>query len=183
VLNGRIWYGSGGQFYYRTWNGANAFGAAQLVDPYNDPYWSGLQTGSAGAQTYRGVVTSFYSEISRITGMFYANRSIYYTLSGDGRLYRRAFEPDTAASSVPTQVTGGVISPLRITVTDPSHGALVDFTAAGGMYVSNGGLWYASRFSGRLYRASWSGSTVTSRGAQDTRATGSWTGRGVFLTP
>ena len=39
VLNGRIWYGQGGKFYYMTWDGANGFGTPQLVDPYNDPYW------------------------------------------------------------------------------------------------------------------------------------------------
>ncbi len=183
MLNGRVWYGkSDGKFYYRTFDGRN-FGPELLVDPYNDPYWSGVQTGSGGAQTYQGTVTSFYSEIPNITGMFYANRSIYYTLSGDGRLFRRAFSPDTAGTPSSTQVTGGVISPQRITVSDPNHGGLVNFSAAAGMFVSNGSLWNASRFSGRLYRASWSGSNVTSRSVQDTRAGGSWTGRGVFLTP
>ena len=69
-----------GKFYYRTWDGANAFGAAQLVDPYNDPYWDSVQTGSG--QTYQGTATSFYAELPKVTGMFYANGFIYYTLSG-----------------------------------------------------------------------------------------------------
>ena len=47
VLNGRIWYASGGKFYYRTWDGANDFGAAQLVDPYDDPYWDNVQPARA----------------------------------------------------------------------------------------------------------------------------------------
>ncbi len=59
--------------------------------------------------TYRGVVTNFYAEFPKVTGMFYANRSIYYTLSGSKNLFSRAFSPDTTTSSVPNQVTGGVI--------------------------------------------------------------------------
>ena len=184
VLNGRLWYGkSDGKFYYRTWDGKNNFGPELLVDPYNDPYWSGVQTGSAGLQTYQGVVSSFFNDIPNIAGMFYANRSIYYTLVGDGRLYSRAFEPDTAGSSVPTQVTGGEVSPLRVTVSDPSRGGLVNFSAAAGMFVANGSLWYASRTTGHLYRASWNGTTFTSKGVLDSKAAGNWTGRAVFLRP
>ena len=42
VLNGRIWYGQGGKFYYVSWDGAEHFGTPQLVDPYNDPYWDNV---------------------------------------------------------------------------------------------------------------------------------------------
>ncbi|HEX4018537.1 MAG TPA: PKD domain-containing protein [Frankiaceae bacterium] len=182
VLNGRIWYGmSDGNFYYRTWDGANAFGPAMLVDPYNDPYWDQFQTGSG--QTYRGTATSFYDEIPNVTGMFYANRSIYYTLYGDSRLFRRDFSPDTAASSVATQVTGGVISPVENVVTDPSQGNVPDFSQATGMFVANGTLWF-SRKDGNLYQATWSGSTVTSSDTLDANASGTnWSGRGLFVSP
>ena len=183
VLNGRIWYGSSdGNFYYRTWNGKNTFGPAMLVDPYNDPYWSPIQTGSG--QTYRGALTSFYGEIPNITGMFYANRSIYYTLYNDNHLYKRAFSPDTATSSIATQATGGVISPVEQVVADSSSNPSVpDFSNASGMFVANGSLWYADRTSGQLYQASWDGSNVTGTGTLDAAATGNWTARGVFVAP
>ncbi len=183
MLNGRIWYGSSdGHFYYRNYNGANTFGPAMLVDPYNDPYWSNVQTGSG--QTYRGTPTAFGAEIPNVTGMFYANRSIYYTLPGDGRLYRRDFAPDTAVSSVAGQVTGGIISPVEVVVSDPTGGAGVpDLSNAGGMFVANGILWYADRTTGQLFGASWNGKAPTSAGVLDAAASGNWTARGVFLSP
>ena len=177
VLNGRIWYASGGKFYYRTWDGANAFGDAQLVDPYHDPYWNSVQTGSG--QTYQGAATSFYAELPTVTGMFYSNGFIYYTLSGKKNLYSRAFSPDTAASSVAGQVTGGIISPVETTVV--SNGSPVDFSNASGMFLANGSLWYATKTDGKLHQAPWNGTTVTGPSTVDALATGNWAGRGVFL--
>ncbi len=181
MLNGRIWYGmNDGNFYYRTWDGVNGFGPAQLVDGYNDPYWDQFQTGSG--QTYRGTATDFYSELPNVTGMFYANRSIYYTLFGDGNLYRRDFAPDTQASSISSQVTGGIISPVENVVTSGGAG-VPDFSDATGMFVANGTLWF-SRNDGKLYQAAWNGSTVTSDATLDANASGTnWTGRALFLAP
>jgi hypothetical protein len=182
VLNGRIWYGSGGKFFYRTWDGANAFGPAQLVDPYNDPYWDNVVNGSPPTgTTFRGVATNFYAELPRVTGMFYANRSIYYTLLGSRNLFKRAFSPDTKASSVANQVTGGIISPIETTVV--SNGNPVDFTTAGGMFVANGFLWYATKVDGKLHKAPWNGTTVTGPSTVDTLATGNWSAPGVFVSP
>jgi PKD repeat protein len=177
VLNGRIWYASGGKFYYRTWDGAEGFGPAQLVDPYDDPYWDTVKTGSG--QTYQGTATGFYAELPNVTGMFYANRAIYYTLAGSKNLYSRAFAPDTTTSSVAGQVTGGVISPVETTVV--SNGNPVDFSNAGGMFLANGSLWYATRSDGKLHQAPWNGTTVTGPSTVDTLATGNWAARGVFL--
>jgi PKD repeat protein len=181
MLNGRIWYGTtDGNFYFRTWDGANNFGPATLVDPYNDPYWDQFQTGSG--QTYRGTATSFYGEIPNVTGMFYANRSIYYTLFGDGRLFRRAFAPDTQTTTVSNQVTGGVISPVEEVVTDGSPG-VPDFSDATGMFVANGTLWF-SRSDGNLYQAAWNGTTVSGPATLDANASGTnWSGRALFLSP
>ena len=178
VLNGRIWYASGGQFFYRTWDGANAFGPAQLVDPYNDPYWDSVQTGSG--QTYQGTATGFYAELPNVTGMFYANRSIYYTLAGSKNLYSRAFAPDTTTSSVANQVTGGVISPVETTVV--AGGNPVDFSNASGMFLAGGSLWYATKSDGKLHQAPWNGTTVTGPSTIDALATGNWAARGVFVS-
>ena len=190
MLNGRIYYGrTNGKFYYRTFSLANhttpTYGPETLIDPYNDPSWSTVLTGSGG--TYQGATTSFYAEIPRVTGMFYANRSIYYTLAGDNRLFRRSFSPGTAASPTSGQDVGGVISPVRVTVTDSAHGGLVDFTNAGGMWIANGHLWLASRNSGRLYEANWNGAGVTSRAVlpvanPNPNAGGTtWAAPGVFV--
>jgi hypothetical protein len=189
LLNGRIYYGkSDGKFYYRTFTYAShttpSYGPETLIDPYNDPTWDGILNGSGG--TYQGSTVSFYSEIPNVSGMFYANRSIYYTLVGDNKLYRRSFSPGTAASTASGQDGGGVVSPVRLIVTDSKHGGLVDFTNAGGMWLANGHLWLTSRH-GSLYEANWNGIGVSSRavapaGVPNPNAGGTtWGARGVFV--
>jgi hypothetical protein len=181
TLNGRIWYAtSSGQFVTRTFDGTT-FGPAQLVDPYNDPYWSPVINGSPPTgTTYRGSATSFYAELPKVTSMFYANRSIYYTLANNPRLFRRAFSPSLALSSVSSQVTGGVINPIEVTVV-PS-GGLVSFIHSGGLFVANGKLWLGASSNGKLYQIPWNGSTVTGPAKQMTTA-GIWGGRAVVLAP
>ncbi len=180
-LNGRIYYGkSDGNFYYRT-AGGGRFGAERLIDPYDDPIWDSVLTGSptGSMNTFHGVKSSFYTDIPHITAMFYANRSIYYTIAGDPRLYRRAFSPGTQASPNAGQDTGGVVSPIRVTVVNT--GGLMNFSNAGGMFLAGGRLWVSSRSSGALYGMSWSGTTVSSRPFLDTAARGTWSGLGVFV--
>ena len=93
-----------------------------------------------------------------MTGMFYANRSIYYTLAGNKNLFSRAFSPDTTASSVANQVTGGVISPQKITVA-PASGRSTSPTPAA-CSSPNGYLWYATKADGELHKVAWNGTTV-----------------------
>jgi hypothetical protein len=190
MLNGRVWYGkSDGTFNYRTYDGT-IFGPEERVDPYNDPYWSPVVNGSPPTgSTYRGTATSFYAQLPELTAMFYANRAIYYTLQGDSRLYRRAFSPGTAGSSVPGQVTGGIISPIQVTVV--ASGGLVDFSAAGGLWVAGTKLWMGSSHSGALYEIPWNGFNVIGKAVQPPASTNPnpnapgnvWAGRGVFVSP
>ncbi len=181
TLNGRLFYGtSAGQFYTRTWDGTT-FGPAQLIDPYNDPYWSPVINGSPPTgTTYRGSPTSFYAELPNVTSMFYANRSIYYTLAHDPRLYSRTFSPSLASSSAPGQVTGGVINPVKVTVVNT--GGLVNFINSGGLFVANGKLWLMGANNGRLYQIPWNGTTITGP-AKELTTGGSWAGRAVFTAP
>jgi hypothetical protein len=182
MLDGHIGYGtSAGKFFYRTFDGKKAVGPAVLVDPYNDPAWSTVQTGSG--QTYKGGVNSFNAEIPNVSAMFYANNSVYYTLVNDPKLYRRTFSPDTQATSVTNQVSGGVISPVKVTVVDPANHGLANFSNVAGMFVANGTLWVAARNTGKLYRMGWNGATITTAMTVDTAATGSWSARGVFTAP
>ncbi len=182
VLNGRIWFGQGGQFYYVSWDGANGFGTPQLVDPYDDPYWDDVINGSPpDGTTYQGTTVDFYAELPNVTGMFYANGSIYYTLAGNSHLFSRAFSPDTAPSAVQGQVTGGVISPQKVTVA-PASGS-VDFSNASGMFVANGYLWYATQSDGQLHKVAWNGSTYSGPSSVDASAGGNWAGNAVFVSP
>jgi hypothetical protein len=79
-LNGTVYYGLGTSLYARTFDPATgALGAQRTINLYDDP-----DTG-----------TRIPFAISTMTGMFYdtATHRIYYSVSGDSRLYYRYFTP------------------------------------------------------------------------------------------
>ena len=81
LVGSTLYYGySDGNFYTRSFDGTT-LGAASLVDPYNDPYWSNIPTGSG--QTFRGAVPNLYgSEMQSVTGMVFSNGRLFYSLAG-----------------------------------------------------------------------------------------------------
>ena len=128
VVDGSLFYAKAdGLIYRRTWTAAGTFGPAVLVDPYNDPFWSTIGTGS-GSGVYRGSRPSLYgSELAVVTGMAYLSDRIVYTLSGSNQLYWRWFSPDS-----------GIVGPRRNSVA----GAVMP-TDVRGLFVADGYLWYA----------------------------------------
>jgi PKD repeat protein len=134
LVGGTLYYGkSDGLFYRRTFDGST-FGAEQLVDPYNDPYWSTVDTGSG--QTFRGLRPSFYSEIANLTSLFFDGKgTLYYTVSGQSSLFARAFSPDS-----------GVVHNTRATV---AGGTLPNAAAA---FLSGGNVYYVTGTTGTLSR-------------------------------
>jgi PKD repeat protein len=119
--NGQVYYGStDGNFYQRSFDGTT-FGPAVAIDPYDDPAWDDVQTGSG--QTYQGLKSAFYGEMSSITAMFYSSGRVYYTKSGASnanKLFSRYFETDDGVmgadeftlSNTPNflGITGGFLS-------------------------------------------------------------------------
>ena len=167
VIDGVLFYGtSDRQFMKRTFDGTT-YGPATAIDPYNDPYWSGVNTGSG--QTYRGVQPSFYNGIESLTGMAYDGARLYYTRSGSNRVYSRAFAPD---SGVLTQAVSEV----------PVFSSL----GLGGIFFDEDAknLYFVTASNGNLSRVSWNGSatvgapTLVSGPAIDGV---DWRGRALFL--
>ena len=134
LIGGTLYYGkTDANLYRRTFDGT-AFGAEQLVDPYNDPKWSTVSVGGGSTTTFRGAKPSFYAEIPNLTSMFYDGKGrLYYTLSGQNDLFSRQFSPD-----------GGSVHNRRATTA-----ALPD---AGGAFLSGGQLYYVTRSNGNLNR-------------------------------
>jgi hypothetical protein len=178
-LDGNVYYGkSDGTFNFRTYRGG-VWGPENQIDPYNDPAWDSVLTGSG--QPYQGKIPLFYTLIPRITAMFYQNRFIYYTLNnGDPRLYRVAFSPGTQPSTVGGHWTGGVINAIPQVVVNT--GGRVNFSNVQGMFLAGGRLWIASRTSGALYAVGWNGTTVTTGSNRAVFAGGAWNGLGVFVS-
>jgi hypothetical protein len=127
----------------RTFDGTS-FGPDVTIDPYHDPYWTGVPTG-VGSTTFTGMFPSFYSQISNVTGMFYSAGRLYYTLAGQSGLYSRWFSPDS-----------GIVDETKFTASSS-----VDFSDADGMFVSGDTLYFVKRSDGGLYRVSFANDAVT----------------------
>jgi hypothetical protein len=166
MVGNTLFYGmSDGNLYQRSFNGTS-LGAPTLVDPYDDPLWSGVQTGSG--QTYRGAKPGLYSALPSVTGMFYANGRIYYTRAGSSQLFSRWFEPESGiVGSDETQTTG------------------VDFSKVAGTFISGNSLYYSSSTDGTLHRVNFANGVLDP--ASNTLVSGpqvdgnDWRARGMFL--
>lgn len=94
MVGTKLVYGANdNKLHYRTFDGS-AFGPDTVIDPYNDPVWSNV-TLSGGTRTYRGRVPTLYGQLSGVTGMAYAQHRLYYTRSGQSKIFWRWFSPDS----------------------------------------------------------------------------------------
>jgi hypothetical protein len=120
-----------GYFHRRTFT-EDQTGADQQVDPYNDPFWSDVDTGSDN--TYRGRVPNLYGQIGSLTGLTYDSDRIYYTRSGDTQLYWRWFNADSGIVGSETFTANGGRS----------------WSDTGGLFVDGDTMYVVSRSSGNL---------------------------------
>lgn len=159
LIGDTLWYGSAdGEFSRRGFDG-ESFGDAAAPDPYAWPFRQ-----DEDAQKWPGQQPEFYAALSSITGMFYADGRLYYTLSGESALYYRDFAPSS-----------GVVGAQRSTASDYARWAEVR-----GMFRSGEQLYYATA-DGTLHRVEFAeGAPVT-----DTHAVastdGNWAANALFL--
>ena len=132
MVGSNIYYGStNGNFYGASFTGTSV-SAPVAIDPYDDPRWDSVQTGSG--QTYQGVKSGYYAEISTVTGAFYSDGRLYYAQSGKSTLHWRYFTPDS-----------GAIGGTEFTVPGGS------FASIAGMFKSGSKIYYASAADGSLH--------------------------------
>lgn len=168
VIDNELHYATAtGDFIRRTFDG-ETYGPAQAIDPYNDPYWSDISTGSGG-HDYRGIKPSFYGQIPSLTGMAFDNGRLYYTRAGSNRLFSRAFSPD---SGVLTQSVQEVPA-----FTSEALGELFFDAAAENLY-------FVTASNGVLSRIGWDGSEAVGSAevVSGPEIDGfDWRGRAMFL--
>lgn len=167
VMVGRtLFYAQSDNFLYRRSFDGVSFGAPVQVNPYLDPLWSTVETGSGPVgQTYVGVLPTWYSQLGTLTGMFYSGGRIYYTRSGQGALYWRWFSPDS-----------GIIGGIENTV----PGGNIAWSSTKGMFLDGSNLYVVSAASGQLLKIAFvDGAPAGTSSVAD--ATTDWRGRAVFL--
>ncbi len=163
LVDNTIFYGlSDGTFDERTINGST-LGPQVSVNPYNDPAWANVKTGS-GTSVYNGVVPDLYgSKMASVTSMFYSNGYIYYTLSGSSTMYTRGFTPES-----------GVMGPNATPVSDG-----MNWSNTTGAFVSGNTLYYGTS-DGVLHQVAWTGSKATGPSSV-VNSSVPWSSSGMFL--
>jgi len=152
-LNGTLFYGlPDGGLYTRTFDPATGeLGAQQTVDLNDDP-----DTGQR-----------IPFAITDLTGMFYdtTTHRIYYTVSGDNRLYYRYFTPESKVVGAQTFV-------------GTSNG--VDFGAVAGMTLAGSRILYGSATDGSLRSVPFANGAVTGSPSV-VSSDGSWNDSALFV--
>ncbi len=163
VVGGTLFTAETDGYLHRRTFSADATGADQRVDPYNDPEWSDVDTGSGN--TYRGRVPDLYGQLSSLTGLTYDADRIYYTRSGDSQLYWRWFNADSGIVGSETFTANGGRS----------------WADTGGLFVDGGTLYVVSRSTGDLLGVPFAdGPTGAAQPVDDTV---DWRASAVFLGP
>jgi chitodextrinase len=173
LLNGRLYYGlSDGRLYTRTFAGTS-FG------PPSEVNLNGLETQPPSSFTIPGTSTrvpAFTSDLAAMTGMFYDNGRLFYTVAKSGttqtttnnKLYYRYFNPES-------NIVGANLFVANSYPTD----AAVPWGNIRGMTLASGKLIYALT-DGRLYGIDWNGTTTSGAPTQLSSAT-TWQSRGMFV--
>jgi PKD repeat protein len=168
-IDGKVLFGwSDGTLHVRSFDGTG-WGPDQIVDPYNDPYWSSVATGSG--QTYKGVRPAFYSLIPNLTSMFYWNNRLYYTRSGNNGLWYRMFNPDSYIMGA-QEFTAGSLGVRRVGIA--------------GAFVGGGNVYWANPSDGTLHAMSFTSGVPS---GTDQVVSGpsidgfDWRARGLFISP
>ncbi len=164
-IGGTLFYGrANGWIYSRTYANST-FGPAVKLDPYHDPQWAGVRTGS-GNTTYTGANPSLFANLGSVSGMAYYRGRVYYTVAGSPVLRYRYFSADSGTLGSQTFNASNGISWRK---------AQVAFTS--GDY-----LYFVSRTTGKLRRILLSAGLPT---GPSTLVDGSrdWRGRALFLAP
>ncbi len=164
MVDKTLYYGwTNGRLYQRPFYGS-VLGGARLVDPYHDPAWDNVQTGSG--QTYAGRYPMFYRQIPQLTSLSYNRGRLYYTMARSCRLYERAFSVDS-----------GVMAAIGTAV--PSA---VNWRNVAGSFISGRWLYFSTR-AGVLHRVAFHAgrtlgrATVVRTGGVPMR----WAARGMVL--
>ena len=116
-------------------------------------------------------VTAPAFPVTKLTGMFFADGRLFYTVNGDPRLYWRWFEPQSRIVGAQRFIASG-------------NGDGLDWSAARGITMASGKLYYIR--AGTLYAMDFASdapvagteTAISGTAAGDGQA---WSGRGMFV--
>ena len=163
LIGDQLVYGkTDGYLYQRTFTQTTT-GPEVKIDPYNDPLWADASNGVGG--TERGALPSLYGQLPTLTGIFYSEGKLFYTLNNDGRLFSRWFNLDSG-------IVGSQVNTVSST----------GFNDAGGMFKDGNTLYIVSKSTGALFKVPFvngapTGAPTLADGGRD------WRAKAVFIGP
>lgn len=116
---------------------------ATTTGEFQQRSFNGTQIGAPTALNLYGL-TNFGADMQSMTGMFYSNGRIYYTLTGQSNLYMRYFD-----------LSSQIVGSQRFTITGPTGG--MDWKNVKGMFLAGTHLYWAS-IDGNLNTMTWADS-------------------------
>jgi PKD repeat protein len=161
---------NGDYYLWRRSFDGTAFGPATQLDPYNDPDWSDVLTGTWWFDVipnfYRGMVPNFYAQLPGVSSMVFSNGRLYYTRTGFAGLYERTFSVDS-----------GIVGAEQRTA------APAGFSDVSGAFLSGGRLYWATRSTGELRSTAWNAGAPDAAAGRLEDGTRSWATRALFIGP
>lgn len=164
-------------------NGGDAWGAVRGAFMTDDTLWTGHSDGTFRQRTFDGRtpgaatavglngLTDFATELKTVTGMFFWNGRVYFTLSGQSSLFYRFFTPES-----------GIVGAQRFTAA--ANLTDLDWRRVAGMTLAGNRLLWADSGTGVLRSAPFAagvpstGSTVLGGPATDGK---DWRARALFI--
>ncbi|POH60676.1 PKD domain-containing protein [Arthrobacter glacialis] len=116
---------------------------ATATGEFQQRSFNGTQIGAPTALNLYGL-TNFAADMQSMTGMFYSNGRIYYTLTGQSNLYMRYFD-----------LSSQIVGSQRFTIVGPTGG--MSWTNVRGMFLAGSQLYWASA-DGNLNAMNWADS-------------------------
>jgi chitodextrinase len=133
--------------------------------------YNGTTFGSASTVNLRGL-TAFGTDLRNITGMFFSNGRLYYTVAGQSSLFYRYFTPESQIVGASRFVASGNITGIN-------------WSQVSGMFLSGNQLYWATSADGNLHRVNFANNVPVAGTAVVTSGPGldgqDWRSQGMFL--
>ncbi|WP_432949219.1 PKD domain-containing protein [Kribbella sp. CA-253562] len=133
--------------------------------------FNGSTFGPASTVNLRGL-TAFATDLRNVTGMFFANGRLFYTVAGQSSLFYRYFTPESQIVGATRFVAAGNITG-------------VSWNQVSGMFLSGNQLYWATSGDGNLHRVNFAGNVPVAGTAVVTSGPGidgqDWRSQGTFL--
>lgn len=160
-------------------NGGNSWRSARGAFMLGRMLYTGWSDGTLKARSFDGSTfgtarnlnlygATVASELPNMTGMFYDNGRMYFTLSGSNALYYRYFTEES-------EIVGAERYAVAATTA-------LDWRAVQGMFLDNGQLYWANATNGSLNKVAFAGGQISGSSAVVSSGV-DWRSRGLFIRP